>query len=423
MICHFSVILLCVSGVYCISSTIKKLDSNGLKRILNSKTTIGEWDAAMDQNIIQKDANDLQASVNVRKVVDEFKQQANNNDVTEFESTRDIIETAYQCTLRKYASLTAFLILRDLWQLKSNITTAIRQMIEDTSDFDVRTMFGDKRFQKVLSRLTWEKLHLDFDYKFVSDNFQLITSHDFVLKTSKEIYNVWADMIQKKFGLKIKYKIYTDVMSTKFTNEFAVPLIDTINELVCVLNEAIQLLDNFIVDNCVPHGGRFVENFESLIAGFNGNFMWLLKQLDKMKTIGTNLGLYRDFTKSVPETLPAIAAIKASGCFVESLEFEISGLKTNLASTKKPTEIYGHDFNPRISEINMKLIESIKSQQRDGLKIGMLLFRDEANLFNVHPQFSEPVSENMILLRHEGNDRPQPRRPTSIDTKDLCLIN
>ncbi|XP_050437044.1 uncharacterized protein LOC126843517 [Adelges cooleyi] len=396
---HFSVIILCLSGVHCISSTIENLDLDGLKLVLSGETPINEWDAAMDQNIIQKDANDSNTTVNVGEAVDKFKQQANNNDVTAFESIRDTIKTAYHCTLRKYASLSAFFVLRDLLQIRSNITTAINRIAAHTS-FDRETIFKNERFKEILSQLTWEKLHLDYDFNFVSGGFQLFATHDFLLKTSKEIHKVWADMVKKTFGLEINYKVYADVMKTKFTNEYALPLVDTINELICVINEAIQLLDNFIVDNCVPHGGSFESNFESLKSGVQGDFMWLIRQLDKMKVVGTNLGLYRDFTKSLPDTLPEIDAIHASGVFVERLEFEISGLKTDLTNFRSPADIYGDSFDERIGEIKMKLVESTEPQ--DGVKIGKMFFRDES-----HKPF----------FRHRRT------RLISRDDPDLCIIS
>ncbi|XP_050436529.1 uncharacterized protein LOC126843200 isoform X2 [Adelges cooleyi] len=217
MISHFSLILLCLSGVYCVSS-IDYLDLNRLKQIYYRQITgIKEWDEAMKQQIIYEDVNGTRTAVNVKDAVDRFMQKGDNSTVTEFESIRSIIKTAYQCTL--------------------------------------------------------------------------------------------------------------------VSREGTVP---------------------------VP----FVEG----------------KDL--------NAKLYRDFTKSIPGKLPAHSEITASGCFVENLQFEISGFKTDIQNTAKPRDIYGPINYGRALELKIKLIETTYYEEKREEKIGMIMFSDKYKPSNDHPESS-----------------------------------
>ncbi|XP_050437043.1 uncharacterized protein LOC126843516 [Adelges cooleyi] len=388
---HLFVFLLCLSGGYCISSTIENLDLDGLKLILRAEPTIKEWDAAMDQKIIYEHPDGRRTAINVRKTVYGFKQKLNNCSVEEFKWIHDIIKLAYQCTLTKYASITTWLIFQNLWKLKNNIYEAILYTKENTSDFNAETIFENETFKRRLVLLNNGNYYLDFDFKLdfkLNSDFLLYSPHEFDYKTKKDIYLFWADMLVKTLGSKIKYKIYADVFTTKFTNEYDQPIVDTINELICVLNETIKLCDKFILNKCVRHAGSFVRNFESLSGGVNGRFLSVLNKFDKIKTMGSKLELFKDFTKSIPGTLPVINPIMAPGCFVENLEFQTSGLKTVLPNPFNPTLVYGLNLHQRISEIQMKLVESIDNQPQDGCKIGMILFRDAGNSSDPQPSGS-----------------------------------
>ncbi|XP_050432788.1 uncharacterized protein LOC126840852 isoform X2 [Adelges cooleyi] len=358
MISHFTAILLCLSGVYCISSAVDNLDFDGLQQILSGKTVIAEWNTVMAQHIYKEEAMDSKNTV--RQVVEDFMRNPNNNAETDLSSIRNIIKTGYQCAFTKYASITTWLILKDLWQFKLNIDRAIIHAESRYPDINVQRIFEDERFPEIILRTFGRsRYNLDYDFKFKRGDYQLLTKHKSVRQDKDEVHKLWAGIIDKKLGLKIKHKIYTEVIKTKLTNEYAQPLVDTINELICVLNEAIQMFDNFNVDKCGKHDGKFVNIFKSLTTGVEGDFKFVLWDIDEMVGRGEIPGLVRDLTKSTPETLPGIDTIKASGCFVDSLEFELSGLKMDFANTNGSKDIYGPSLDERESEIKMKLVENI----------------------------------------------------------------
>ncbi|XP_050437405.1 uncharacterized protein LOC126843736 [Adelges cooleyi] len=391
---HFSVILLCFSGVYCISSTVDNLDLDGLKQILKGETIVKEWDTALDQTVIPKGSK---TPVNVKNAVQEFAKKDDDSAVREFESIRNIIQTAHQCMLAKYASLTAFLIVEDLENYKIDITDALAKL--SVSKFDRQTSFKD--VQSVLHQL-------DVDVKFGKNAYQFLPHHDFQKEPYKQIHNVWADMLEKKLGLKIKYKIYPDVMANNFTSTYDDPTIANINELSCVLNEAIQMVDNVVVENCGNHEGNFVENFQSLKTSTHEDFIWLLTYCDAMKAGDPNLALYTDFSKPSPEATQESDEILASGCFIEKMEFEISGLRTDFQNTNDPAKMYGQDIVERSETLQMTLIEStrdarpIEDNSKDKVKVGMVLFRDEENSFEDLP------SQRQLESIGEADDKHTP---------------
>ncbi|XP_050427318.1 uncharacterized protein LOC126844073 [Adelges cooleyi] len=355
----------------------------------------------MNQHIIYKHVNGTKTPVNVKAAVDNFKRNADKSTVTEVESIRSTIKIAYQCTLARYASITAYLIFQDLWEHKTNINWAINHAKLNSSNFDIRSMYENELFQEMYHSIQWDKNILDFDIKLGIGVEKIFAFHRFHSTPKRELHILWAGLIEKKLGLNIKYKTYTEVIKTRFTNEYNLPFFDALNELVCVLNEAIQLFDSVIEDKCVPHDISFVKNFESLKTDVHGDFVGLLTHFDAMKareaskdgqhtnynrevTVpvpylearDSNSELYRDFSKPIPGKQPAYAEIAASGCFVENLEFEISGFKTDFKNTNKPTDIYGHSRSGRTSEIKMKLVETTYYERQSDVKIGMILFRD-----------------------------------------------
>ncbi|XP_050436528.1 uncharacterized protein LOC126843200 isoform X1 [Adelges cooleyi] len=413
MISHFSLILLCLSGVYCVSS-IDYLDLNRLKQIYYRQITgIKEWDEAMKQQIIYEDVNGTRTAVNVKDAVDRFMQKGDNSTVTEFESIRSIIKTAYQCTLVRYATVTAYLIFQELWEHKCNINWALNHTEQNFSNFDLDTIHQNKNFKDIYDSIQWDGNIIDFDVKLGTDDEQIFAVHQFDSKRKQDLHSLWAGFIEKNLGFKINYKIYTEVIKTRFTNQYNIPFIVVLNELACVLNEVIQLLDSFNQDKCVTQDSSFVKSFESLKTGVRGDFMGLLKHFDAMKAReasydgqhlqynreGTvpvpfvegkdlNAKLYRDFTKSIPGKLPAHSEITASGCFVENLQFEISGFKTDIQNTAKPRDIYGPINYGRALELKIKLIETTYYEEKREEKIGMIMFSDKYKPSNDHPESS-----------------------------------
>ncbi|XP_050437045.1 uncharacterized protein LOC126843518 isoform X1 [Adelges cooleyi] len=379
MISHFSVILLCLSGAYSILSKIENLDLEGLKRVFNDETPINEWNTAMGESVYSKGPDGKEITVNVREAVINFKKNANENSEAEFLKIRDLIKLAYECTLTKYASFTTFLIVQDLLEFKTNTWGAIRHTELYGADFNRETIFGNAHFKNMHTFLSIGKYYLDFDFK-INGSYQVFHEHTFHGTAKENIYLFWDEIIQKIIGLKIKYKVYSEVMRTKFKNEYYQPTIYTINELICVLNETVRLLDNFIVGKCVRHGGNFVSNFKSLTRGFvNANIPKVLKYFDTLQGEDRKV-LVSDFTQSRTGTSSAIAAIEASGCFVENAEFEISGIKTVLPNNRNPADIYGTNFNPRTSVIQTKVAKTIREQSQNRVRIGMLQIRDEEHL-------------------------------------------
>ncbi|XP_050429289.1 uncharacterized protein LOC126838697 [Adelges cooleyi] len=413
MISRFSVILLCLSGVYCVSSVFDYyLDLNGLKQAFNRQIAIAEWNTAMDQQIIYQDANGTNTRViNVKTAVEYFMQNPDNSTAAELEWIRNIIKTAYECTLTRYASLTSYLIFQELWEHKTNLHWAINHTDLNSSNFDIRSVYRNEKFQQLYDSIEWDKNILDFDINLETGGERIRAVHRFHTKPKEELHNLWAGLIGKKLGLTIKYKIYTEVMKTRFANEYNIPFVDALNELVCVLNEAIQLFDSSIVDKCVPHDSSFVNNFESLKTGVSGDFMWLLEHFDATKAReaskdgqhlkynpegklylearDTNSELYRDFSKSIPGIPAAYPEIRASGCFVENLQFEISGLKTDYKNSNEPTDIYGPISYGRTSELKMTLVETTRHAKKRDVKIGMIMFRDKDKSFHDHTQSSK----------------------------------
>ncbi|XP_050421635.1 uncharacterized protein LOC126834044 [Adelges cooleyi] len=409
MISNFSLILLCLSGVYCISSKFDNLDLNGLKDIYNRQNPTKEWDEAMNQQIFYSVIDSTKTPVDVKDTVDYFMQIADDSTVEEFESIRSIIKSAYQCTLMRYASITAYLIFQELWEHKCNINWALNHMELHFSNFDINTLHKNGHFKKIYDSIQWVRNIIDFDIKLEIGVHKILAVHQFDSKPKQDLHKLWAGFIEKNIGFKINYKIYTEVIKTRFTNQYNIPFIDTLNELACVLNEVIQLLDSFNKNKCVPHDSSFEKNFESLTTGVRGDFMGLLVHFDEMKAKEANYDgqhlqhnrestapvpylegrdlnseLYRDFTKSIPGKQPAYSDIMASGCFVENLEFEISGFKTDFENTTEATHIYGLNSYGRASEIKMKLVENTYYEE----KIGMILFRDKDKPFNDLPESS-----------------------------------
>ncbi|XP_050437048.1 uncharacterized protein LOC126843518 isoform X2 [Adelges cooleyi] len=380
MISHFSVILLCFSGAYGILSKIENLDLDGLKRVLNNETPIDEWNTAMGETVSYKRPNGEEITFDVRNAVRNFKQNADNSSEAAFLEIRDIIKLAYECMLTKYASFISFLIVQDLLEFKTNTWAAIRHTELYGTDFDRETIFRNLDFKSMHKFINFGKYYLDFDFK-INDSYQVFHEHTFDGTAKENIHLFWEEIIQKVIGLKIKYKVYTDVMSTKFTNEYYQPIVDTLNELICVFNEAVRLFDNSMVGKCIRQDDSFVGNFQSLTNGsVNANIPAILRHFDRLQGEGLKV-LVSDFTKSRTETSSAIAAIEASGCFVDDAEFEISGIKTVLPNNRNPAEIYGTNFNPRTSVIQTKVAETVHEQpQYTNIKIGMLQIRDEEHL-------------------------------------------
>ncbi|XP_050437049.1 uncharacterized protein LOC126843519 [Adelges cooleyi] len=379
MISHFSVILLCFSGAYGILSKIDNLDLEGLKRVLNNETPIDEWNTAMGETVSYKRPNGEEIIVNVREAVRNFKQNADNSSEAEFLEIRDIIKLAYECTLTKYASFTTFLIVQDLLEFKKNTLAAIRDTQLNEPDFDLNNIFNNSHFKLMHGVHNLGKSYLDFDFK-INGSFKYFNNHTFYGSAQKNIHLIWEEIILKTIGLKIKYKLYTDVMRTKFTNEYYQPLVDTLNELICVLNETVRLFDNSIVGKCIRQDDSFVGNFRSLKKGFiNAKIPLVLKHFDGLQGDNRKV-LVSDFTQSRTETSSAIAAIEASGCFVEDAEFEISGIKTVLPNNRNPADIYGTNFNACPSVFKTKVVESDHEVQDYDIAIGLLQIRDAARL-------------------------------------------
>ncbi|XP_050435284.1 uncharacterized protein LOC126842377 isoform X1 [Adelges cooleyi] len=303
-------------------------------------------------------------------------------------------------------------ISKDLWEHKTNIYWAINHTQLHCSEFDIQSIFQNKTYRETHRSMQWEKNILDYDIKLENkSDGNIFAYHETKPMSKMELHNFWAGFIEKKLGFKIKYNIYTKVIKTRFTNEYNLPIIDTLNELACVLNEAIQLFDSFLVDKCVPHDNSFVKNFESLKTGIRGDFTGLLAHFDAMvareasvdgrhakynreghvplpylEARDTNSKLYRDFSKPIPGKSQAFDHITASGCFVEHVELEISGLKTDFANTIDPRNVYGHANLVRTSEIKMNLVETSHYKEKSDVKIGMIMFRDGDKSFKNYPE-------------------------------------
>ncbi|XP_050435285.1 uncharacterized protein LOC126842377 isoform X2 [Adelges cooleyi] len=309
-------------------------------------------------------------------------------------------------------------ISKDLWEHKTNIYWAINHTQLHCSEFDIQSIFQNKTYRETHRSMQWEKNILDYDIKLENkSDGNIFAYHETKPMSKMELHNFWAGFIEKKLGFKIKYNIYTKVIKTRFTNEYNLPLIDTLNELACVINEAIQLFDRFFVDKCVPHDSSFVKNFESLKTGILGDFTGLLAHFDENKAReatydgqllkynpkgavpvsylvdrDANSELYQDFSKPIPGKFPAFSEITASGCFVEYVEFEISGLKTDFENTTDPRNIYGQTSLVRTSEMEMKLIENPHYKEKSDVKIGMIMFRDGDKSFKKYPESSRHIT-------------------------------
>ncbi|XP_050436590.1 uncharacterized protein LOC126843245 [Adelges cooleyi] len=384
MISHFSVILLCLSGAYCILSKIERLDLEGLKRVLTGETPIEEWATAMSESVTYKGPDGVESTFIVRNAVRDFKQNVDNSSEAEFLKIRDIIKLAYQCTLSKYASFTTFLIVQELLEFKRYTWGAIQKAKLQDPHLDTDAVFKNEIFKKWQLFLNFGRYYLDLDFKF-NGSFQFFNHHIFNEPAKQNIHLFWDEIIQKMIGLKIKYKVYSEVMSTKFwKDEFYLPINYTLKKLICVLNEAVRLFDNFIVNKCAPEGDSFLNKFKSLTRGFvHVPIPAVLKHFDTLQGEDRKV-LISDITKSIPETPSALAAIEESGCFVEDAEFEISGITTVLSNDRSPADIYGTNFNAHTSVFKTKVTQTIHSQplpyENRNIQIAMLQIRDEDNL-------------------------------------------
>ncbi|XP_050436695.1 uncharacterized protein LOC126843312 [Adelges cooleyi] len=353
--------------------------------MINGGTTFKEWDAAMDQSVLLKNAYGSTVPVDVKGAVDYFSQLTHDRAVTQFGLVHNVIKTAYQCTLAKYASLTTFTVIRDMRELKASIGNAIQLMEQQSAVcLDRRNLFGNRDFREKLYGLCMGQLHSDYDFKMSNDNiFQILTAHIHFTRFSKELHNMWAAIVEKNLKLKIKYNVNTDVIRSRFANEYDDPIIDMIDELDCVLNEAIRIFDNFVMENCIRHDGNFVKNFRSLRTSFREDFMWLMTFCDNMKAGDPDLGLYTDFSKPSPEATHESDEILASGCFIEKMQFEISGLKMDLPNTTGSMETYDVIDNKCLSKsIQMTHIQTINKKEP---KVGMIMFRDDEYWHDSHP--------------------------------------
>ncbi|XP_050427405.1 uncharacterized protein LOC126837519 [Adelges cooleyi] len=379
---HFSVILLCLSGVYGISSTFDNIKWEDLKQIINGQSSIKEWETAMEQDLIYKHGNDSQGFYKVKEAVNDYAEivRADDSALNTFETLRDIIKTAYQCTLAKYASLATFLLLQDFWQIRSRTLYTLDFVKQHPSSRWVGPEKRDIMYRGYFHKFSHGKYHLDYDVNVEEEPFQLFTKHDLSTRKSQEIHNILAAMIGKTLGVNIKHNIYPDVIKATFRNQYRRERIDLLNKFICVLNESIILLDNFIVDKCVQHEGNFVKNFESLKTGLDGDLMWLLAQFDELKDRRA-VRLYHDFTNPIP---PNDSPVKASGCFVKNLEINVAGYKWDLPNTTNPTAIYGQTAN-RQSETKYKIVETAKEPQSE-VSIAMVSIRDPRTTDIDHPQ-------------------------------------
>ncbi|XP_050427407.1 uncharacterized protein LOC126837521 [Adelges cooleyi] len=376
MYSHFSVILLCLSGVYCISSRIDNLEWEELKIMLNRQTLIEEWDITMDQYILKENDDGSKTPFHVGTAVEEFAQkvEADQSALEKFGSIRDTIKTAYQCTLAKYTSLANFLIVQDIFNVRRQTNDAIYYVSHNQMNLQLSGALTDNLFRAKFHQFSEGCYHLDFDVNVEADRFNILTTHAYGTKKKKEIHNIFFDLIRKELGVNIRHKTYPDVMKAKLANKYNKDRVETLNKLICVLNESIMLLDNFIVDKCVEHEGNFVKNFESLQHGVTGDLMWLLEYYDKRKDKSA-VELYSDFTNSV---LPGTQPIRASGCFVENIEIKVAGLEWNLPNNDIPT-IYGPTAY-RQTETNYKIIPTTNPSP-GGTNVAMVLFRDPNTSF------------------------------------------
>ncbi|XP_050427406.1 uncharacterized protein LOC126837520 [Adelges cooleyi] len=384
MYSHFSVILLCLSGVYCISSRIDNLEWEELNEILKGQTDIEEWSVTMDQYILKKNDDGSKTPFHVGNALEKFAHEVEVDEsaLEKFGSIHDTIKTAYQCALAKYTSLANFLIVQDILMVRKLTDDAV-DYVNLSEEQDINTLF-----RQTFHEYSKERYHLDFDVNVDADQFNILTKHGYDTKQKQEIHNIFFDMIRKEIGVNIRHKTYPDVLKANLPNQHEQERVETLNKLICVLNESIMLLDNFIVDKCVEHEGNFVKNFESLKNGVTGDLMWLLHYYDEQKARGA-VELYSDFTRTHP--------IGASGCFVENLEIKVAGLQWDLPNNNIPT-IYGPTAY-RQTETNYKIIPTTNPSP-GGSNVAMVLFRDPDTSFEnmYRPSSSRGVQRLNVIV-------------------------